>query len=825
MPGNRRQSSHTLAEADSAAASAATKNASAEAGQAFQDYLNGSGVVGSGSTPDVHGGYHQESSYRAQSHQIPTTSESSPHRYSSRDIVGASPPFTKFPLMDRTVSSGSATGALPLSKLLSAGGGGGGGTTNGSEVDRDDVGGNESRRRSAAAGGFSYSNLARNAYDQHHPSSSSTRRSPLDHSSDRRLHPHAYEDERSYAREARAASPGGYSHRHTESGHHSSTVTRPFLASPAESLGRYPGAYGSGEYGRGDESHHYSERNGQSHSRYHHQQDEPSGSSSLVRGHREYEYEQERVARRESESKTFFGPMPTGRSAGRPLPPASQGSANGSGHEYEHQRGDDHREHRRSARRSGVTNGHAERSSQWDRSAQDEMIQAKRARLAELVQIEARRRVSPGVSLPLGERAFYGYKRERGRSTGSPGGLDRLSAAGVEDRRVIEDDMPRFARGTSNGTLASMPGVVTSISRPQSRTGSIHEPTRLPSFTPEPREEYRSLTGHRAEHVLHHDPRSISPPVSLPIPPTSSLSHLISNGVNGVHGLHPDEQVAATPPARRVRGKGLKNKNKGKTSLVPPADEDVVPKHEFDADDELRHLIPADDSMMGDEDSMLIDGDPDDDMPDGSKRGKRQKKEINKEMSPETKQRWERESWPTKGLVNKDGSLRRKPGPPKGITKGKKPSARKADIGLEGDDDIRQQALRNASGLVEGEGSGQEDLVDENGNLLAVDTPPKKRKRAKKSIASLPASRASSPAPDLASEADSQYAAEVDHDLEDMLDGPRPSKAKRKGGRDGGLFDLVSSRSRLFRQLQSLNVRPADQSDSLPSARASFQSG
>jgi hypothetical protein len=288
------------------------------------------------------------------------------------------------------------------------------------------------------------------------------------------------------------------------------------------------------------------------------------------------------------------------------------------------------------------------------------------------------------------------------------------------------------------------------------------------------------------------------------VPPSSTLSQLISNGVNGVHGVHPDEQVAATAPARRVRGKGLKNKNKGKTSLVPPVDEDVIPKHEFDVDDELRHLIPADDSMIGDEDSMLIDGDADEDMPDGSKRAKRQKKEFNKEMSPETKQRWERESWPTKGLVNKDGSLRRKPGPPKGITKGKKPSARKTDVGLDGDDDIRQQALRNASGLGEGEGSAQEDMVDENGNLLVVDTPPKKRKRAKKSVVSLPASRASSPAPDLASEADSQYAAEVDHDLEDMLDGPRPTKTKRKGGRDGGLFDLVSIRFLLPRELQSL---------------------
>ena len=784
MPGNRRRSSHTLTEADSAAT--ATKNASAEAGQAFQDYLNGSGAVGSGSTPEVHGGYQHESNYRAQSHQVPTSGSSS-HRYSSRDI-GASPPFTKFPLMDRTVSSGSATGALPLSKLLSAGGGAGGGSaTNGSDVDRDEM--RESRRRSAA-GGYSYSNLARNAYD-HHPSSSSTRRSPLDHSSDRRLHPHGYEDERSYARDPRAISPGGYSRRHAESGHHASAVTRPFLASPAETLGRY-GAYGSADYGR-EESQHYSERNGHSHSRYHHQQDETS-SSSLIRGHREYEYEQERAARRESETKTFFGPMPTGRSSGRPLPPASQGSANGSGHDYEHQRGDD-REHRRSARRSVATNGHAERS-QWDRSAQDEIIQAKRARLAELVQIEARRRVSPGVSLPLGERAFYGYKRERGRSTGSPGGLDRLSAAAVEDRRIVEDDMPRFARGTSNGTLASMPGLLAPISRPQSRTGSIQEAPRLPSFTPEPRDEYRSLTGHRVEHVLHQDPSSLSPslPMSLPIPPTSGLSQIISNDVNGVHGVHPDEQMVAPAPARRVRGKGLKNNNKGKTSLVPPADEDVVPKHELDVDDELRHLIPADDSMMGDEDSMLIDGDGDEDMLDGSKRGKRQKKEIVKEMSPETKQRWERESWPTKGLVNKDGSLRRKPGPPKGITKGKKPSARKTDVGLDGDDDIRQQALRNASGLGEGEGSGQEDAVDENGNLLVVDTPPKKRKRAKKSVASLPASRASSPAPDLASEADSQYAAEVDHDLEDMLDGPRPTKTKRKGGRDGGLFDLVSTR-------------------------------
>jgi len=142
------------------------------------------------------------------------------------------------------------------------------------------------------------------------------------------------------------------------------------------------------------------------------------------------------------------------------------------------------------------------------------------------------------------------------------------------------------------------------------------------------------LTGHRVEHVLHQDPSSLSPslPMSLPIPPTSGLSQIISNDVNGVHGVHPDEQMVAPAPARRVRGKGLKNKNKGKTSLVPPADEDVVPKHELDVDDELRHLIPADDSMMGDEDSMLIDGDGDEDMLDGSKRGKRQKKEIVKEM-------------------------------------------------------------------------------------------------------------------------------------------------------------------------------------------------
>jgi hypothetical protein len=336
--------------------------------------------------------------------------------------------------------------------------------------------------------------------------------------------------------------------------------------------------------------------------------------------------------------------------------------------------------------------------------------------------------------------------------------------------------------GLSNHYVGGM-----ALSRPQSRTGSIQDhPPRLGSILSEPREDYRTFSGQPNEYATQAKAmRSISPlpdPRVLPVPPLVMAAQPIS------------VDTEASPDEKPFLVKRQKSKSKGRGKQPAP----LLEHRELTYGDDESAPVEPEWSAPGETDGYEMENELADG---GQKSRRRNKQEQNKEMSPETKERWERESWPTKGLVNKDGSLRRKPGPPKGIPKIKKPGPRKSEAGVNGDGgDIRQQALLNASGLGEAEGSLQDDLVSEDGtpiSMPAAETPPKKKaKRAKKQALSQPVSRASSPAVDLLSEADSQFAAEVDNDLEDMLGGVQSSKGKRKA-RDLGMFDSVSTRQSL----------------------------
>ena len=761
-----------------------TSNPSAEAGLAFADYFKTSAAgPGPGPGPTSPSSYHHN--------PLPVQR---PHG-----------------LAARSVSGGSATGALPLSQLLSTGSAAQhlhghhhhAGRTNGSM---------EADERRPSVQGYSYSNLVRNyetpsAHTHATPStmhaSGSGRLSPFESASERRA-PAYDEDSRSsyaYARHERGPSP---QHQHLHHHHrqqqqqqqqqqhqpHSSRRTerqgsltvRPFLTSPAESLEVYGGTI---DYAR--EDHFPSLRGGRYYADERVSPPTNAGASS-IRGHRDYDYDRDR-ARRESDS--VFGPMPTGRTAGRPLPPTITAAHSTSNAEY-----DRDREYRAHAPLNGHAYAPRDHPVMLER---EEIIKAKRARLNELVKWEARRRAGPGTPLSNGggERTFYGYKRERGRSSISaePGQESKevvpASNGSVEPIRRTEEDLPRLIRGDSYGAISNHLPAGIALSRPQSRTGSVHDhPIRLGSIMSEPREDYRTLSGPPSHPDRYGSMSPLPEPTVLPAPPSLSMPSYAAS-VDQDATLN-EQPVLAKKQKIRIRGRPKNNTQPA--PLLEHRELGYTGDEDADLDDDLMHLIPGD---AGDEDEDMDGLDNEDDSADGPKKSRRRNKDQNKEMSPETKQRWERESWPTKGLVNKDGSLRRKPGPPKGIPKVKKASTRKSEAGLNGGDggDIRQQALLNASGLGEPEDSVHDDPVSEDGTpmpLPAVETPPKKKgKRTKKPIVSQPVSRASSPAADLASEADSQFAAELDHDLEDMLGGTKPSKGKRKA-RDVGLFDTVS---------------------------------
>lgn len=693
------------------------------------------------------------------------------------------------------MSGGSATGALPLSQLLSGGGGGAGGNRvedgghyshSHSHAHRN--GSTEVEERRPSVQGYSYSNLIRN-YEtpSAHPAvSGSSRVSPYESSSERR---NQHEEERLSYPYTRGLSP-----RRTE--RQPSHPVRPFLTSPAESLEVYGGPV---DYAR--EDHFASMRAG----RYY-ADERVSPQSAAIRGHREYEYDRDRAARRESES--VFGPMPTGRTAGRPLPPSSISL------QADHDRDREYRNH------VPLTNGHA--PTDYSVVVEREGIyKAKRARLNELVRWEARRRASPTSN--GAERTFYGYKRERERSSGS---LEPGTAQGYAPRdgspdplRRGEDELPRLIRADSYGARHDhhLPAGM-ALPRPDSRTGMLHDhPVGPGSIFSEPREEYRTLPGQiidrsrRADGMMSMSP--LPEPTVLPVPP----SLIAYQGMSGDWDNNPDAQPVVAKKQNK-RQQGRPKKSVGPIAPLLAHRELGYTAVDAEVDDDLMHLMPGD----GPDD---MDGlDPEDDSADGPKKKRRAKQEPSKEMSPETRQRWERESWPTKGLVNKDGSLRRKPGPPKGIPKVKKPAARKSEAGVNGDgDEIRHQALLNASGLVDPDASVHGEFASQDGiPAPAVDTPPKKKKRTKKPITSQSVSRASSPAADLASEADSQFAAEVDHDLEDMLGGPKPSKGKRKA-RDVSMFDEVSASQAEERAYGDDPFSGDEQVDPLPAMHAEMQ--
>jgi hypothetical protein len=743
------------------------KNPSAEAGLAFADYFKT--TAGPGTPTSTSPSYHHT--------PVPVQR---PHG-----------------LAARSVSGGSATGALPLSQLLS--GGGGGSSARGEEGSSyphrlghghpsHRNGSIEAEERRPSIQGYSYSNLARDferrASHATPPSmipsgsgrqSSSERRTQYDE--DPRLsYPYTRHGE------TRGLSPPPlHSHHHQVPPHRlerqPSHPVRPFLTSPAESLGGYGAA---NDYPRDDR---YSSVRGTRY--YTDEQISPQANiaTSSIRGHREHEYDRER-SRRDSES--VFGPMPTGRTEGRPLPPNSN-AVHPSSTPAEYDREREYRNHSSTASHNGNASAPNVHPVMLDR---EEMIKAKRARLSELVKWEARRRASPGTSVSNnGESGFHGYKRERARSTASPAHDQRetIGNGSMEPFRRAEDELPRIIRADSYGGLSNHYVGGMALSRPQSRTGSIQDhPPRLGSILSEPREDYRTFSGQPNEYAPQAKAmRSISPlpePRVLPVPPL-------------VMAAQPMSVDTETPPDEKpFLVKRQKSKSKGRGKQPAP----LLEHRELTYGDDEPAPVEPEWSAPGEMDGYEMENE----LADGTQKSRRRnKQEQNKEMSPETKERWERESWPTKGLVNKDGSLRRKPGPPKGIPKIKKPGPRKSEAGVNGDGgDIRQQALLNASGLGEAEGSLQDDLVSEDGtpiSMPAAETPPKKKaKRAKKQALSQPVSRASSPAVDLLSEADSQFAAEVDNDLEDMLGGVQSSKGKRKA-RDLGMFDSVSTRQSL----------------------------
>jgi hypothetical protein len=162
------------------------------------------------------------------------------------------------------------------------------------------------------------------------------------------------------------------------------------------------------------------------------------------------------------------------------------------------------------------------------------------------------------------------------------------------------------------------------------------------------------------------------------------------------------------------------------------------------------------------------------------------------------------ENWPTKGLRNKDGSFRKKPGPPKGVKKG-------AALGKSG----------LAGGTAEGTPSdmpGSESIrvgASIGDALHAAPAPPSKRRKVngKVKVEEAEANKESSPYEELSA----MRPADVDSELVDMLGdrspsdmAPRPETTSMYSAEDP-LARSLSAIEQSRRLLQDLNSRPESQ--------------
>jgi hypothetical protein len=443
----------------------------------------------------------------------------------------------------------------------------------------------------------------------------------------------------------------------------------------------------------------------------------------------------------------------------------------------------------------------------------DEMSRVKRERLETLIRLKVASSSSfsqpNGVSpSSLAGKKYYGMhgRRERGRSFSPPpppllhpsGGGDFLAPRSeIVLSRVHQDaGYPGSNNGRNGFDLGpiSRPGsVLGGLSRNNSYELSV--PVGQRGGLPDPRDEFAPhgmLSRENEEEMREREDGS--PRAHMIVPTLPAVPVLSMPDGSPMRG---QEDMSLS---KKIKAKSTKPKMKGKRQEI---DGMMV-----DSDDALNHGAKIEpDQMMDDDTPRLLDQIGQDSAENGSAEPDSVKQERAKEMSPETMKRWEQESWPTKGLLNKDGSLRRKPGPPKGVAKAPRklaPAKRPEGNGtINGDGDFRQQALLNASGL--GEGSIHGDTFSEDGSSVVDAIPPttKPKKRKNRPIASRPVSRASSPA-DFISEAGSHPMSEVDNELEDILIS-QPSKPRVKDAL--GPLDMVSEILMCLSNLRTYTLR------------------
>ena len=509
---------------------------------------------------------------------------------------------------------------------------------------------------------------------------------------------------------------------------------------------------------------------------------------------------------------------------------------------------------------SSASQSHSYYAEHRDRE-QDErqdFVRAKRARLEDLIHHEAQSRyVSP---LDGSTHRFPPSPSSRHRELDNHRHLSaesdsiRNDSSHPEYRRAAGDHSYRSSASRSPekerrisvpvaaaATATSLNGSVDSQHYPGAPSGFNTDGVRgtLRDRVPSPRYEHSAVS---SEASLLHGPSQPAHVNSVVTPPAAGRetandqsTHLSPNprplaaGGTGMvesmpaasgshnHQTSLESERASPHPLRASRD----DDDQDSTMDVPAA---AAARLTSEVDDELLHLAGQDMSVddelerlggrsegdrFGSErrDSVDPAAQPSPSVPAttaSGKKSKKQKKEASRTMTPEALERWQKESWPTKGLLNKDGSLRKKPGPPKGTFKGvKKPPTKKAlaaaaaaaaaataEAATMGESsstphvegDIRHQALLNATGLAQDGSIAQStEAMSEDGSVGPSKASPSQppttaaattKKKKKKSQA---ASRASSPITgDWMSEPGTHVGSDVDNDLEDMLTAPDP---------------------------------------------------